>query len=641
MAVKQEVKVKDIKGGELLKFYLSLLYFNPQKSKGKEWIPLPKGLKIKMWDHDSLSLDDFKVEAETTGENPIYLEMKKEEENPEIYFVIETGKKYINLESNKLVDRINNPSKFPFIALPEKIDSRKKKDEAGKDGYLKGYKGKGEGTKEKPWTFKLEDIRAYIQLKYYQDSSDKFIPLPKGLVVSAFDYDWFSKDDFQAVGCVWDEGKVYLPIFVKDESKPDVFFSIDTNGKSIYLDKKDSKYVDRIDPEEEEKFVELPDYWQSKDVHDASGKWGIRENFDKEDIESWSSPWKFHYIGGISEAKWEKRNVVAYDESNKKNMSVKIQVKTKSIEDETEANVEVYQFKKNAEPTLYKEVKDLKIKKNQLVGDDEKPPEFNFEWHNTIYNYKRTQYFFKIRVGPLVKAIEQKKDKMIRLKQFDGVVTNPDGSLSGAAKEGKWINNYFKQKGPWIEATEDKLKKDGHEVMRYQGKSSNVSVDKFRELLERNKFLHHQASHGDAYCYGHVSKVDIEKSGAKGADGVKEWWCPQCENLDDVTGVICLKDDDFEKDDVEDLDRSPKVLVLANCCLTAITDEFPDAWIDKGTRWYIGWAVPVGDSAALKFAKAFYKRWFEQYKLDPDKVNEAFDDIEGTYSDYRPRIFGM
>lgn len=639
MAVKQEVKVKDIKGGELLKFYLSLLYFNPQKSKGKEWTPLPKGLKIKMWDHDSLSPDDFKVEAETTDENPIYLEMKKEEENPEIYFVIETGKKYINLESNKLVDRIDNPSKFPFLALPEKIDSRKKKDEAGKDGYLKGYKGKGEGTKEKPWTFKLENIRAYIQLKYYQDSSDKFIPLPKGLVVSAFDYDWFSKDDFQAVGCVWDEGKVYLPIFVKDESKPDIFFSIKNKGKSIYLDKEKSKYVDRIDPKEEEKFAKLPEEWESKDVNDVSGNEGIKKNWDKAEIESWASPWEFHYIGGITEVKWEKSEVVPYDETKKANMKVKIQVKTKSIEDDTEATVEVYQFKKGAEPTLYKKVEDLKVKNNELVGDDDKPHEFHFEWHKTIYDYKRTQYLFKVRIGPLVKAVEKKKDTMIRLKQFDGIVSNPDGSFSDA--EGKMVNNIFK-KGPWVEATEDKLEAKGHEVLMYQGKTADVTRSKFNELLERNKFIHYQDSHGTAYCYDHwFSKPMVVRSGVV-KDGVAEYWCPKCKDLKNVSGAMCLTKDHYEKKHVEKLDHSPKVLVFASCCLTAITDKFPKTWLDKGTRWYIGWGRSVLVNVAKDFAEEFFKKWFERYKMNPDDIKKAFNDaLTEEAKKYKPKCYGV
>jgi hypothetical protein len=91
---------------------------------------------------------------------------------------------------------------------------------------------------------------------------------------------------------------------------------------------------------------------------------------------------------------------------------------------------------------------------------------------------------------------------------------------------------------------------------------------------------------------------------------------------------------------VKALAHVPKVLVFANCCLTCSTSTYADAWNAKGTRWYIGWAVPVDDQPAVNFAKAFYQRWMEQYKMDPDKVKDAFNDVKGPYASYRPRIFG-
>ncbi len=42
---------------------------------------------------------------------------------------------------------------------------------------------------------------------------------------------------------------------------------------------------------------------------------------------------------------------------------------------------------------------------------------------------------------------------------------------------------------------------------------------------------------------------------------------------------------------------------------------------------------------ARGFADAFYKRWFEFYELDPDKVQDAFDDVKAPYLSARPRLF--
>jgi hypothetical protein len=92
--------------------------------------------------------------------------------------------------------------------------------------------------------------------------------------------------------------------------------------------------------------------------------------------------------------------------------------------------------------------------------------------------------------------------------------------------------------------------------------------------------------------------------------------------------------------DVKKLKLSPKVLILANCCLTAITDVYPKSWLAQGTKWYIGWALPVDDKDAVDFAKAFYRRWMVTYKMESDKVRKAFNDVRGPYAQYRPRIFG-
>jgi hypothetical protein len=82
------------------------------------------------------------------------------------------------------------------------------------------------------------------------------------------------------------------------------------------------------------------------------------------------------------------------------------------------------------------------------------------------------------------------------------------------------------------------------------------------------------------------------------------------------------------------------VLVLANCCLTSITPDYPREWLAKGTRWYVGWGVPVDDQPAVDFAKAFYRRWFGAYRMDPDKIRNTFNDVKAPYAAYRPRIFG-
>ena len=665
MTEQKEYPIPDIKGGNILKFYINFLYYNPLKTENKGWTPIPQGMTVKMYDHDTVSKDDFCGQKKTDGKKPVLIEYTKEEDNPDVYFIIETNKKYINLSSNTTVDKINNPSSFPFIALPDSIDSRDKKDTNDKEGYLKGYEGKGEGTEEEPWTFKLEDFRIFIQLMYFDSEEGKTKPVPKGLVVSVFDYDWFSRNDLQAVGCTWNEGKLYLPIYKKDEDNPDIFFSI-KNKDDLYLDKKNATYVKKINEKEKNLFLKIPNEWCSKDFNDASGSKGIKESHKEMDVGSWSSPWVFNLLGDILELKWDTETVVAKDGEKKDNRKTKIIVKTRDI-DESKAEVKIYQYVKGKKPTEIDKITNLKIKNNELVDGSDKPVEYSFEWHNTIYDYKKTQYLFEVEIGDLNRVLESKKDKMIQLIHLDGIVANPDDSLNGAKQEGEWAKDYFEDDGPWIEATEDKLHDDGHEILAYIGKSSSVTKNKFKTLCENSKFIHHQASHGHAKCYNtthtptYVTKKICEDCNKpypfdslkecpsckskkvkyqKGADNVINYRCPKCGNIIKTMGLMNLETETYEKSDVDALTRSPKTLVFANCCLTAITKEFPEAWNKKGTRWYIGWAVPVSDSGAVEFAKKFYKSWFEKYKMDPSKVKTVFDSISGAYWMYRPRIYG-
>ena len=463
--------------------------------------------------------------------------------------------------------------------------------------------------------------------------------MPKGLCVSAYDKDLFSKDDLQAAGCILDEGKAYLPVFAKDEEKPDLYFSLSGGSDTLYLDKEAGTYVKSVDPQKQEQFVKLPRQWMSKDHFDTSGKEGIRKDCSA-DIETWDSPWEFVVIGGIATIEWNPNTAVAWDDEDKPAMKPILSVATKGIPDETIAAVEIFQYKQNDKPTSIQKITDLKIVKDKLVDGKGKKPEYRFPWHDSIYDYKRTQYYYQVTIDRIIKSMAQDAATMLQLKHHDGVVSNPDGSLSGA--EGQWVIAYLSNQAPCIEAVADAVQITGHEVESYSGTGTKVTTKFFKKLMARNLFLHHQDSHGMAYCTKHVfSNAWLEESTTVGADGVQEWYCPECKNNANAVGFICCAEEIyFEASDVKSLDRAPKILLFAGCCLTAITDVYPKKWLEKGTRWYIGWAVPVGQNTANNFAQAFYKRWMEFYSMDPDKVSDAFNDIRAPYLSKRPRIFG-
>jgi hypothetical protein len=346
----------------------------------------------------------------------------------------------------------------------------------------------------------------------------------------------------------------------------------------------------------------------------------------------------FQLKGAIIDLEWGTNSILAWDTSDKAEMKIKLKVNYSTDTAVDSVVLEVYQFSSDDNHILYKKFTDLKIEGNKLLGSDDKEFEFFIEWHDSMYQYGRTQYFYKLITDSQEKSSELDADKLLQLKYYDSVIANPSGDLPGASVEGNWVYSYFINYGPWFEAVNGTLTANGHKTKSY-GTTETISM---KIMVERNKFIHHQSSHGTAYCECNGTKNYVVNSGIAGPDGQNDYWCPVCHTFNKAVGCIFLKDWDnlFFISDVKKLKHAPKVLLLANCCLTAITDIYPKSWLAQGTQWYIGWALPVDDEAAVDFAKAFYRRWMVTYKMEYDKVRKAFNDVRGPYAQYRPRIFG-
>jgi outer membrane protein OmpA-like peptidoglycan-associated protein len=341
---------------------------------------------------------------------------------------------------------------------------------------------------------------------------------------------------------------------------------------------------------------------------------------------------------GILELAWDKPSLVAWDDTDKPEMKTKVRVKTQTLPPCDDAVLEIFQFSADGNHLPYQKLEGLKLEGDVLHGPDGKELEFKIEWHDSIYGYGKNQYFCKLTAQGKEKVSGQERDGLLQLKHYNGIIADPSGDLPGAKAEGVWVATHMRGKGPWLEATRNELVADGHPTRLF----NTVGNATMKTLVERNKFIHHQSSHGTAYCWCDGNRNFVVDTGVAGADGSNDWACPVCNKSSSAVGVIMNKDFSnlFFRSAVKTLKRAPKVLVLANCCLTAITAAYADAWIKKGVRWYIGWAIPVGDQEAVDFAKAFYRRWFGTYKLDPDKVKQAFNDVKGPYKEFRPRIFG-
>lgn len=341
---------------------------------------------------------------------------------------------------------------------------------------------------------------------------------------------------------------------------------------------------------------------------------------------------------GIVELAWEKPSLVAWDAEDKPEMRTAVKVKTLNLPPSDDAVLEILQYSADGNHAPYQKIEGLKLADDALHGPDGKPLAVKIEWHDSIYGYGKTQYFLKLTAGGKEKESGQTRDTLLQLKHYNGSIADPSGDLPGARQEGIWVATHMRSKGPWLEATTQELVADGHPTRLFHA----VGNGTMKTLLERNKFIHHQSSHGTAYCWCDGNRNFFVDTGVAGADGSNDWACPVCNKSTSGVGVIMNKDFSnlFYRSEVKKLARSPKVLVFANCCLTATTSAYAKAWLAKGTRWYIGWAIPVDDQPAVDFAKAFYRRWFGHYRLDPDKVKHAWSDVKGPYKAFRPRIFG-
>ncbi len=127
--------------------------------------------------------------------------------------------------------------------------------------------------------------------------------------------------------------------------------------------------------------------------------------------------------------------------------------------------------------------------------------------------------------------------------------------------------------------------------------------------------MQYQDSHGHAYC-GHFwgKRVVKTSTGAYpdpaviGADGVTEYYCPKCKNNTHAKGAMFLVgvwSDYFDIDVVKKLERPPLVLMYASCCLTAITDKFPKAWLGLEVVFRMG-------SSCACTCKGFCRRFLQE-----------------------------
>lgn len=347
----------------------------------------------------------------------------------------------------------------------------------------------------------------------------------------------------------------------------------------------------------------------------------------------------------ILDLQWKTKEIVTSDGSNATEMFAEIIGKTLLCKDGSSATLEIYQYSQDKKHILIDSNPTLKIVNNQLCGANGKIFKFWFEWHKTMYDWGKHFYFCKLIVENYEYEMQKTNESMLRLIHYNYLVNNPAGDFkSSVANECNTVKDYIARNGRFYDFLLGREKPTKQFVkMDDGGNGTLITKNNYKDFLNKGIVYHHYiSSHGIAICQCDGNENWVEEfPNNTTSDGVVDWLCPVCKSKSKAMGAFCLANSElFKVSDASTLLFVPKLLIIASCCLTAITDIFPQIWISKGTRWYIGWGVPVPFSNANSFAKKFYSTWCNKYNMNPDKIKDTFDSVQSNYWKWRPRLFG-
>ena len=269
-------------------FWLAPRYFNPITNKNEL---LPPGVPLRLVKSRAVLKDKTLAEG-VTAEGPTLIRVNDDvDSGDEIYFVLEPDKPFVALTTNELMDsNPTNPAPEPFVWLPSEISTE------DKTGGSREYDGTNGGTQSDPWEVQLEDIKIFAALTYFKSTKpgETQLPFPAGVWVFAYDYDTLSKNDLQAVSCVLAGGSIYLPIFVKDETKPDLYFGIPVAKSNPLYIRSDGTCGSTPDQPADSQ-LPLYEEWTTRKRFSRDGQEGLLENFTATQKGSSAHPWAFDY----------------------------------------------------------------------------------------------------------------------------------------------------------------------------------------------------------------------------------------------------------------------------------------------------------------------------------------------------------
>lgn len=223
----------------------------------------------------------------------------------------------------------------------------------------------------------------------------------------------------------------------------------------------------------------------------------------------------------ILDLQWQTKEIVANDGSNDPSMFAEVIGKTISCSDETAATFEIYQYDAKGKHDLIDSNPSCKIINNELKGADGKPLKIWIEWHKTIYDWERPYYFGKLIIDKKEFVMPQKKETMLRLKQYHYLVNDPASNFpTKVDNKCAWLKHELQKLSKYKNPFVGKSLSDNSHVHLIDGKKGPVvTVKDYSDCISKGTVYHHFIdSHGIARCFCDGNENWVVNK--KGKDGV-------------------------------------------------------------------------------------------------------------------------
>ena len=336
-------------------------------------------------------------------------------------------------------------------------------------------------------------------------------------------------------------------------------------------------------------------------------------------------------------------------------------VRTKDVPDNTPVKITVHPCYWNKKQELEalkdpeKLLDDLKVVGNRVVkGDTKHAPVWWFDARNKLWwpDWKTPFYYFKVSIeGQKLKDqtpnevyIGRTAECLRLLYNHVGIAdliaeTNCGGSLRITRDAALWHKTC--SKGIKDQFSPLATLMESHKAYVHHFNQFKVLLEHWGSLV-RNTYAYYQTSHGTGPDQK-VSKFfgkDFSKTFTGGSaimfgstwPGKGHWNCLY------RAGTKITASSVGQQNKVPSV---PRFLAYLNCCLTAAEPSLVSSFINRGTKWVIGFEIPIGDTIARRTMKVFYDNWRDT-GYDPEEVKNVFRKTFSTrrlMTDMKPKLY--